>query len=160
MSIQEADLVRGNEAPGKPLVLLVDDDLGVLSALRRQLREEPYDVLAVNSAARALASLRGRPIEVVVSDERMPGTNGSELLAEVRDRWPWIGRVILTAYPGEELTIRGLKAGIDFILPKPWDAEALKSLLRRLVELLDRPRPRGAEGVAGNSEAELGGEGG
>jgi len=123
MAIQEANPVRGN----KPLVLLVDDDLGVLSALRRQLREEPYDVLAVTSAALALASLRSRAVEVVVSDERMPDANGSELLAEVRARWPWIGRVILTAYPGEELTIRGLEAGIDFILPKPWDAEASRS---------------------------------
>jgi DNA-binding NtrC family response regulator len=157
MPIPDSDPVQPE---GKPLVLLVDDDLGVLSALRRELREEPYDVLAVSSAARALASLRDRTVEVVVSDERMPGTNGSELLAEVRGRWPWIGRVILTAYPGQELTIRSVAAGVDFILPKPWDAEALKKLLRRLVALLDRPRPRDTKGVAEDSEAELGGEGG
>src|SRR5438270_677043 len=125
----------------KPVVLLVDDDLEVLSALRRQLRNELYDVITAASAAQALASLRGRRVQVVVSDERMPGTNGSELLAEVRDRWPWTGRIILTAYPGEDVMIRGLEAGVDFVLPKPWDIENLKTTLRRLVAQVERSRP-------------------
>src|SRR3954471_16229051 len=101
-----------DEATGKPLVLLVDDDLEVLAALRRELRDEPYDLATAGSAAQALACLRGRPPHVVVADERMPGANGSELLADVRGRWPWIGRVILTGYPGVDITIRGLEVGV------------------------------------------------
>jgi DNA-binding NtrC family response regulator len=144
----------------KPLVLLVDDDLGVLSALRRQLREEPYAVATAPSAAQALASLRARPAQVVVSDERMPGTNGSELLAEIRDRWPWIGRVILTGYPGQDVMIRGLEAGVDFILHKPWEPDSLKRALRRLVEHVDRSHPRSPDGTSGEAGADVGGEGG
>ena len=50
-----------DKATGKPRVLLVDDDLEVLAALRRELRDEPYDLATAGSAAQALAQLRGRP---------------------------------------------------------------------------------------------------
>src|SRR5579859_3275386 len=98
--------------PKKPLVLCVDDDGAVLASLRRLFRGEPYDVITTASAAQALACLRRHPVSVIISDERMPGTSGSELLAEVRERWPWIGRIILTSFPGHEVMIRGLQAGV------------------------------------------------
>jgi len=145
-----------DEATGRPLVLLVDDDLEVLAALRRELRDEPYDLATAGSAAQALARLRGRPPHVVVADERMPGANGSELLADVRGRWPWVGRVILTGYPGADITIRGLEVGVDFVLPKPWDPETLKRTLRRLLLEVERSRSRTGE----ESGVDLGGEGG
>lgn len=138
----------------KPLVLCVDDDSAVLSALRRQLRGEPYNVVTSPSAAQALAALRGQRIEVVVSDERMPGTNGSELLAEVRERWPWVGRIILTAYPGQEILIRGLEAGVDFVMMKPWDEQVLKKTLRCLIHEVDRSHPRSPEKTSGEAGAE------
>ena len=117
----------------EPVVLCIDDDAEVLAALRRLLRSEPYEVITAPSAAQGLASLRSRPIEVVISDERMPETNGSEFLAEVRQRWPWVRRVILTGRPGHSVMIRGFEAGIDFLIHKPWDDGALKLTLRRLI---------------------------
>jgi two-component system response regulator HupR/HoxA len=148
-----------NEATSRPLVLLVDDDLEVLAALRRELRDEPYDLATAGSAAQALACLRGRPAHVVVADERMPGANGSELLAELRDRWPWIGRVILTGYPGADVTIRGLEVGVDFVLQKPWEPETLKRTLRRLLLEVERSRARTAEETSGEPGLGVGGEG-
>jgi DNA-binding NtrC family response regulator len=115
------------------VVLCVDDDAGILASLRRLLRSEPYEVVTAPSAAQALACLRTRPVDVVISDERMPGTGGCELLAEVRQRWPWIGRVILTGYLGLPVTICGFQTGIDSLIAKPWDDEALKKILRRLL---------------------------
>jgi DNA-binding response OmpR family regulator len=144
----------------KPLVLCVDDDLATLAALRRQLQSEPYDVITAVSAAQALAALRVRDVEVVVTDERMPGTNGSELLAEIRDRWPWIGRVILTGHPGQDVALRGLEVGVDFLLPKPWDGDELKQSLRRLVRGVERSHPRSPEVPADKSSNDVGGEGG
>lgn len=139
----------------KPTVLCVDDDPGVLSALRRALREEPWDVVTATNAAQALSSLRHNPVEVIVSDERMPGMDGSEFLAEVRMRWPWIGRVLLTAYPGRGVLARSLQTGIDFLIQKPWDDLALKTTVRDLIveverALSDQPRElRGAFDVGG-----------
>lgn len=117
----------------EPVVLCIDDDAGVLAALRRLLRSEPYEVITASNAAQGLASLRSRAVEVVVADERMPETNGCELLAEVRQRWPWIGRVILTGHPGPELMTRGVEAGVDILIHKPWDDRALKGAIRKLI---------------------------
>ena len=129
----EARVSRPPVDPGRPFILVVDDDLGVLAALRRQLREEPYDVATVPSAAQALSFLRSHQPKVLLSDECMPDSSGCELLAEVRQRWPWISRAILTAYPGHDVMQRSIRAGAEFLLCKPWDGEGLKRTLRQLV---------------------------
>ena len=145
---------------GPPLVLCVDDDLAVLSALRRLFRDEPFELATAPSAAQGLALLRQREPHVIVSDERMPGTSGSEFLGEVRERWPWVGRVILTAYPGPEMMIRGMESGIDFLLSKPWDAEMLKKTLRRLIHEVERSRGGADDDGTEVGTFDLGGEGG
>jgi response regulator RpfG family c-di-GMP phosphodiesterase len=148
------------DALERPVVVCVDDDRAVLSSLRRLLRGEPYELVTTVSPAQALASLRRRPVAVVISDERMPETSGSELLAEVRARWPWVGRVILTAYPGHDIMTRGLEAGVDFLLFKPWDAESLKRTVHRMFRDAERERARREASSVGDGEHDLGGEGG
>jgi len=138
----------------------VDDDLAILSSLRRQFREEPYEVVTAGSAAQALAALRRHPVSVIISDERMPEATGSELLAEVRERWPWIGRVLLTAYPGQEIVTRSFDAGADYLLYKPWDGDSLKRMVRNLTEGAERARRRPDDGVVENAGLDVGGEGG
>lgn len=137
---QDHDLTQPVDRSPVPVVLCVDDDPSILSALRRSLTEEFYEVVTAQNAAQALASLRKRPIKVVISDERMPEVNGSEFMGEVRDRWPWIGRVILTGYPSHALIGRGFDAGIDFLIHKPWDNLELKNIVRGLILDLERTR--------------------
>jgi len=137
-------------------VLCVDDEPEVLSALRRSLHHEPYDVITAPDAALALECLDRLPIEVVIADERMPSGSGTQLLAEIRRRWPWMGLVVLTGYPGSSVMIRGLQAGVDFLLYKPWDDAALKQTIRRLLHEVGRSRPRDLE----SPEFDVGGEGG
>jgi DNA-binding response OmpR family regulator len=146
--------------PRESVVLCIDDDAAILSALRRLLRDEPYEVVTATTAAQALASLRARPVEVVVSDERMPQTSGCELLAEVRQRWPWIGRVILTAHPGHSVMIRGFEAGIDYLFHKPWDDRVLKNTIRSLIRQVEQVRPASRAEDSPEPEFDLGGEGG
>ncbi len=143
-----------------PVVLCVDDDTAVLSSLRRTLRGEPYEVVTASSAAQALASLRMRPVEVVISDERMPDMLGTEFLAEVRERWPVIGRVILTGYPGHSVMIRGFRAGVDFLFHKPWDDLYLRRTVRKLITVVETARLKEEGSEAPDSEFDLGGEGG
>ncbi len=145
--------------PSRHTVLCVDDDAAVLSALRRLLREEPFDVLTASNAAHALASLRRHPVEVIISDQRMPGQSGSEFLAEVGQRWPSIGRVILTAYPGHAVMTEGIRAGVDFLFHKPWDDDALKSAVRRLIRKNERREVRHQDALERDAY-DLGGEGG
>jgi len=144
----------------RPVVVCVDDDREVLSSLRRLFRDEPYEVVTTVNPAQALASLRKRPVAVVISDERMPETSGSELLAEVRARWPWVGRVILTAYPGHDIMSRGLDAGVDFLLFKPWDDESLKETVHRMLREAERVRGHLWASNPEGDEHDLGGESG
>lgn len=143
-----------------PLVLCVDDDTAILSSLRRTLRGEPYEVVTVSSAAQALASLRKRPIDVVVSDEFMPGVPGCELLAEIRERWPDTGRVILTGHLEHSVMIRGYRAGVDFLIHKPWDDESLRRAIRNLIRKPERARPDAPRPEPSDPEYDLGEEGG
>ena len=141
-------------------VLCVDDEPQVLSALQRTLRHEPYEVVTAADPELALDCLDRLPVEVVIADERMPRMNGSDLLEEVHRRWPWMGRVILTGYPGRTIMIRSLEARVDFLLYKPWDDEALRKAVRRLFREVERIRERRRTSDAAESEFDVGGEGG
>ena len=73
----------------RPRILFVDDEPELLESIRDALRRERFRIFTAGSAAEALAVLEQQEIEVVVSDERMPGMSGSELLAEVYRRYRW-----------------------------------------------------------------------
>jgi len=160
MTGDSLDRAAPSDSTVGPLVLCVDDDTAILSSLRRTLRGEPYEVVTVSSAAQALVSLRKRPVDVIVSDEYMPGVPGCEFLAEVRDRWPDTGCVILTGHLEHDVMIRGFRAGVDVLLHKPWDDVWLRRTIRRLISVPGRPRPEAPRSEPADAEVDLGGEGG
>jgi len=112
--------------PGRPDVLLVDDDPEVLAGLRLSLRRLPVSVLTASSGAEALAILEQRPVWMIISDERMPEMSGSELLGEVYRRWPEVTRVILSGQASMESVISAInEARIFRFLTKPTSPEEL-----------------------------------
>ena len=115
----------------RPVVLLVDDEAHILSALRRALRREGYEILAAASAAEALALLEERPVDLVLSDQKMPGTSGLELLRRVAARHPGVARLLITGWPEEVPAAEREALGIRALLPKPWDVGELREALRR-----------------------------
>lgn len=152
-------LSRESKRSRRGAVLCVDDEPQVLSALQRTLRHEPYEVVTAAEPDLAMDCLDRLPVDVVIADERMPGIAGSELLAEVQRRWPWMGRVILTGYPGPSILLRSLESRVDFLLYKPWDDESLRKAIRRLVREVDRSRGGNRRAAAAEPEFDLGGEG-
>ncbi len=117
----------------RPVVLLVDDEAHILSALQRVLRREPYEVITATTPADALALLAARAIALVVSDQKMPSGSGIAFLAEVAQRFPATRRVLLTGWP-EEIPAREREAArLDAVLLKPWDEAQLKATLARCV---------------------------
>jgi response regulator RpfG family c-di-GMP phosphodiesterase len=117
--------------PERPVVLLVDDEAHILSALQRVLRREAYDLLVTTSTEEALALLAQRAIAVVVSDQKMPGASGVAFLREVATRFPATRRILLTGWP-EEIPQREREgAKLAAILPKPWDEAELKATIQR-----------------------------
>ena len=89
-------------------LLFVDDEVNILKALTRLFRSEPVRVYTAQSGEEALSLLETEPIEVIVSDQRMPGLCGVELLAKVRERRPEVLRMMLTGYTNMEVAIDAL----------------------------------------------------
>jgi DNA-binding NtrC family response regulator len=119
-------------------LLLVDDEPDVLTALQRALFEEPYEILTAQNAKEALAILERRPIKVIVSDERMPGMSGADLLTSVRERYPQTVRILLTGHASLEATRKAVNSGgIYRFFTKPWDEAELLLGLRGAVEKFD-----------------------
>jgi CheY-like chemotaxis protein len=114
-----------------PAVLLVDDEANILSALRRTLRREGYELLTAGSAAEALALLQRRDVDLIVSDQKMPGMSGLDLLREVASRFAGVRRILLTGWPEEIPDAELRPIGLSALLPKPWDDSELKEILRR-----------------------------
>ena len=122
-------MARGDE-PG-PAVLFVDDDELVLGAVRRALAAELYDVVTVTQGQKALDTLAQRRVDVLVSDERMPGMSGGELLSLAADRYPDIFRIMLTGQPTLESALFAINScHVYHYLLKPFDPVALSGMLR------------------------------
>jgi CheY-like chemotaxis protein len=115
-------------------LLIVDDETRILSALRRALRREGWDILTAETAAEALALLEGQAVDAILSDQKMPGMSGLELLAEAARRQPEIVRILITGWTEEVPRERLDALGVDALLPKPWDAEVLRETLRKALE--------------------------
>lgn len=92
-------------------LLLVDDEPNVTEALKRALRKEPYEFLSSTSAAQAEEILNHNHVDVVISDEQMPGMSGSEFLGRVRKRFPNTIRMILSGHASLEAAVRAINEG-------------------------------------------------
>ena len=113
-----------------PRLLVVDDEERILSALRRTLRREGYEIVTAESPQEALRLLDAEPVDAILSDQRMPGMTGMQLLALAAERRPQAARLLLTGWtesiPEAELDQLQIRA----LIPKPWDDVTLKQALR------------------------------
>lgn len=116
-------------------ILLVEDEAEMASLLQQGLEEEGYTVEWVLTGEEALARLERKQPAVLVLDVRLPGMDGVEVCRQVRSRWPALPILMLTALDAVEDRVRGLRAGADDYLPKPF---AFEELLARLEALLRR----------------------
>ena len=113
-----ATAARNDEA----CVLVVDDDEHVRRALKRVLRRARCSIAEAGEASDALEILRARPVHVVVSDYRMPGMSGIDLLREVKERWPRVQRVLLTGQADTSAIEEAVNRSEIFrFIWKPWD---------------------------------------
>ncbi|WAC73059.1 response regulator [Roseateles sp. SL47] len=109
-----------------PVVLFVDDEPSILSALRRLVRPQGYRVLLASGGAEGLALLAQEPVDVVVSDMRMPEMDGAAFLEKVHQSFPQVGRILLTGYADIQTTVAAVNLGqIQRYIAKPWDDREL-----------------------------------
>ncbi len=123
----------------RPKVLLVDDEPHVSTALKRVLRRMDYEILTACSGHEALQLLAQEPIDVIVSDEQMPGMAGSELLALVRCRYPRTMRIMLTGHASLETVVNAINEGeISRFLAKPCNEQDLTHAIEHALQQKER----------------------
>jgi DNA-binding NtrC family response regulator len=119
----------------RPCVVLVDDEERILRSLSLLLRSR-YDVLSTTDGAQALAWVAQRPVHVVLSDQRMPGMTGVEVLRSVRVRSPATMRLLLTGYADLAAVEESVNEGEIFrFLEKPWDAAQLLATVEQAAQI-------------------------
>jgi len=119
-------------------ILFVDDEPNVLQGLQRILRplRGEWECAFAPGGPEALQKLESEPFDVVVSDMRMPGMDGAQLLSEVRRLYPRTVRIILSGHSDQEMILRSVGPAHQY-LAKPCDAETLKSTVARACALHD-----------------------
>ncbi|MBX5481759.1 MAG: response regulator [Myxococcaceae bacterium] len=123
--------------PNPYSILIVDDEENVQKALRRSLRKEGYELLFASQPSEALALIKTRPVDLVLSDHLMPNMTGLEFLKLVRDRHPDALRMMLTGHADMQTAIDAINQGeIYRFLTKPWDDTELKVTLHLAFEQL------------------------
>ena len=116
-------------------VLCVDDEQNILRAIKRALFSLDVDLTLVDSGEKALAVMKDKTIHVVISDMKMPGMTGAELLEQVAAHYPDTFRVVLTGFADIDATIKAVNQGrIHRYLQKPWDNQELINTIEEGLE--------------------------
>lgn len=111
-------------------ILVVDDERDILTVTRLFLREE-FRVLTAESGEEGLAILREQPVDLILSDQRMPGISGVEMLRQARVLRPEAIRILVTAYADSQASIDAINvAGVYKYIQKPWQPEDLLRTIR------------------------------
>jgi FixJ family two-component response regulator len=119
-----------------PRILIVDDEEAILETLTFTFMDH-YEVLTTTDPTAALGILEAnQPVAVIITDQRMPGMTGVELLKRVYETFPETVRIILTGFADAEATIKAINDGhIYGYVNKPWEPDDLKAMVRRASEL-------------------------
>lgn len=122
----------------KKRILFVDDEPKVLQGITRMLRSQrnEWEIATAESGEQALALLAASPFDLIVTDMRMPGMDGAQLLNEVMKQYPQIVRIVLSGQSDQESIFRSVGPTHQY-LSKPCDAETLKNTVERACSLQD-----------------------
>lgn len=115
-------------------ILIVDDEPGLLKIISLAIKENGYLSIEASSAEEALKFIETESIDAVISDIRMPGISGIDLLLKVKEYSPTTGFILLTAYASLDSAISALRAGADDYLTKPFEVEELLIRLNKTIK--------------------------
>lgn len=109
-----------------PCVLYIDDERSNLQAFEAAFRTE-FKVLLAHSLNETWDLLLTHDVHVVIADQRMPGVTGSEVLAQIRQRYPQVRRMLITAYADIQAVVDALNnGGACFYIQKPWEVDVVR----------------------------------
>lgn len=116
-------------------ILFVDDEIQILSSLKRLFIDTDYDIYTADSGIEALKILENEDISLIISDMRMPIMDGYQLLSKVKETYPQVLRVILSGYSDEKVIFNALQQNVaKLYMFKPWENEKLLNLVDQIFE--------------------------
>lgn len=119
-------------------ILFVDDEQNVLKAMKRIFRSENYTILTAENGTDALKILEDNTVEVIISDHRMPGITGAELLRIIKDKYPRTIRIMLTGYADVTAIMGAVNDGAVYkFITKPWNDDDLRLTVSLALEQFD-----------------------
>jgi len=117
-------------------ILIVDDEEKIVKSLTRILMDDGYTILGALSGEEGLSKLKNHEVELVISDQKMPGMSGLEFLKKVQLDYPHILTIMLTAHGDLETAMEAInEAGVYKFILKPWNEADLRLTIRRALEL-------------------------
>ncbi len=119
----------------KPRLLVLDDERRMVDIIAMVLRREGYEVATCTDARLALEMLAQEPFDLLITDLRMPGPDGLEVLRRTRAASPELPVILMTAHASVSTAIAAMKEGAVDYVEKPFDNDELKSLVRRALDL-------------------------
>ncbi|HCT41415.1 MAG TPA: GGDEF domain-containing protein [Moraxellaceae bacterium] len=138
MLVHEPALEQSATEGRGPTILLLDDEENILRALNRVLRRDGYRILMATRAQDAFELLAKHHVQVIISDQRMPGMSGTEFLSRVKDLYPETIRIVLSGYTDLKSVTDAINQGAIYkFLTKPWDDEQLRQILTQAFRGLD-----------------------
>ena len=126
-------------------ILIVEDDEEMRSLLEDFLKDEGYEADSANSGSEAFGKLAREPFDLVITDIRMPGLTGLDILSAVKKFQLEIPVIVITAFGGEEVYRRSMARGADGYLEKPIHFHKLRSLIQELVSPKEKRERRNSE---------------
>jgi signal transduction histidine kinase len=118
----------------KPQILVIDDEAAIREVVQRLLSHEGYDVTAARDGAAGLALASERHFDAVITDVRMPGLSGLQLLGEIKRSNPNSVVVLMTGFADMDMVLAALRADADDFVVKPVNVPALAAVLRRAID--------------------------
>lgn len=128
MNKEVALVEQATSAARTRTILLVDDEVNILAAMRRVLRREGYRILTAGSGQEGLELLATNPVDVIVSDQRMPNMSGVEFLRQAKATYPETIRIVLSGYTELQSITDAINEGAIYkFLTKPWEDELIRA---------------------------------
>lgn len=115
-------------------ILIVDDELNMRLVLSAMLKKEGYDVSSASDGREAMQILQSNKISIVITDLKMPGMDGMELLSRVSDLYPEIPVVMITAHGSIATAVEALKKGAFDYITKPFDLDDLRNIVSKAMK--------------------------
>ncbi|MFA7113963.1 MAG: hybrid sensor histidine kinase/response regulator [Candidatus Omnitrophota bacterium] len=119
-------------------VVILDDEQNILNSLTRLFKDEPFGIFTTTKHSEALEAISKEKVKVVLSDHRMPEISGTEFLEKVKEKYPYIVRILFTGYTDIQIAEDAInKGGVYRFINKPWDDISLRRTILEAIERFD-----------------------